>query len=75
MSTLDQLFADVFEDLETVGEDTPFTQYEGWDSLKHVELVSGIERRFDLDLSADEIRQITSRRAARAILAGKGVDV
>jgi acyl carrier protein len=75
MSTLDQLFADVFEDLETVGEDTPFTQYEGWDSLKHVELVSGIERRFDLDLSADEIREITSRRAARAVLAGKGVDV
>lgn len=71
---LDQLLADVFpDDAEVLGDDTAFTECPAWDSLKHVELVVGIESRFAVDLTAAEIARLTCKRAAREILTERGV--
>jgi len=71
---LDQLVADVFpDDADALGEDTAFTDCAAWDSLKHVELVVGIETRFAVDLTAAEIARLTCKRAAREILTERGV--
>lgn len=75
MNTLDQLVGDIFEnEALTISDDTVFGDVPGWDSLKHVELVVGLESRFGLDLNAGEIAQMTSKRAVRELLAGKGHD-
>ena len=75
MSTLEQLLSDIFDDLDAVDDDTLFRQYEGWDSLKHVQLVVSIEHRLHIDLTAEEIRRMTSRRALREVLSARGLDV
>ena len=31
-----------------------------WDSLKHVQLLSAVERKFDIEISADEAFKLTS---------------
>jgi acyl carrier protein len=74
LDALTQLVAEVLEDEgAALGEDAAFAECAMWDSLKHVELVVGIERRFAIDLSPGEIAQLTCKRAARAILAARGV--
>ena len=76
MSRLDQLIVELFdEDFVALGDETPFARCEGWDSLKHVELIVAIESRFGVDLTAEEIRRLTSRVAAREILAARCIDV
>ncbi len=75
MSRLDDLVTEVFdEEADSLGDETPFTDCSSWDSLKHAELVVGIENRFGVDLSADEIRRLTTKRAVRALLAARGVN-
>ena len=70
MPTLDQLVRDLFSgDAVTIDDDTPFAAVDGWDSLKHVELIVAIETRFGVELTAEEIEQLTCTRAAREILA------
>jgi acyl carrier protein len=70
---LDELLADILDDeSEMLADDTPFDVCPSWDSLKHVELIVGIETRFGLDLSAAEITSIKSKRSAREILASRG---
>ncbi len=76
MNALDQLVADVFDDeASAISDDTVFADVPGWDSLKYVELVVGLESRFGVNLSAGEIAQIASKGAVRRLLAGKGHDV
>lgn len=64
-----ELFADEAEQLT---DDTPFRACESWDSLKHVQLVVGIQSRFDVDLSAEEIARLTSKRRIREVLQARG---
>jgi acyl carrier protein len=72
---LDQLVRGLFDaDFVDVTDDTPFTDYEGWDSLKHVQLIVAIESRFGVELTAQEIERLTSRRAAREILTARHVE-
>jgi len=74
MDKLNQLLAELFAEEATVlGEETPFADCAMWDSLKHVELVIGIETRFSVDLSAAEIARLTCKRAAREILTARGL--
>jgi acyl carrier protein len=73
VDTLSQLLSELFdEEADALGEDTPFADCSTWDSLKHVELVVGIETRFAVDLSAEEIARLTCKRATRELLATKG---
>jgi acyl carrier protein len=72
---LDQLLVEVFaESASDLGEDTPFNSVPGWDSLKHVELVVGVESRFSVDLTAAEIAGLTSKRGIRDVLLRRGCD-
>ena len=76
MNTFDQLLDEIFEgDAEAVADDLPFPDAPGWDSLKHAQLIAGIEQRFGVDLSRDEISRMTTKRAARDVLAARGHDV
>jgi acyl carrier protein len=52
---------------------TPLRDIEGWDSLKHVLLVVGIERDFQVKLTADEIRAMVTMADVARILQDKGV--
>jgi acyl carrier protein len=75
-SRLDRLVLELFdEESGALGDDTPFAESPRWDSLKHVELIVSIESRFGVELTADEIGQLTCKRAAREILAARRVDV
>jgi acyl carrier protein len=75
MGRLEQVIAEVFGgDADGTGEDTAFSEYLGWDSLRHVQLVVALQARYGIDLTADEIRGVTSVRAARAMLARRGLD-
>lgn len=74
MTKLDQLLNELFDDAaSTLDDDRLFASMEGWDSLKHVEFIVAIESRYAVDLAADEIARLTSRRAARAVLSGRGL--
>jgi acyl carrier protein len=75
MATLDQFVSELFDAEPPVGDETLFADVAGWDSLKHVELIVGLETRFGIELTADEIERLTSKRAAREILAARRVDV
>jgi acyl carrier protein len=76
MAKLDQLVGELFEgEASAVGDDTLFADVPGWDSLKHVELIVGLESRFGIELTAEEIERLTSKRAAREILMARRVDV
>ena len=72
MNRLDELMVELFPEERDLPPDTPFRQYKTWDSLKHVHLVVGLESRFALDLSADEIAHLVSRRAVADLLRAKG---
>jgi acyl carrier protein len=52
---------------------TPLRDIEDWDSLKHVFLVVGIEKEFQVTLTADEIRAMASMADIARILQDKGV--
>ena len=76
MTQLDQLVTELFDDeAAAVGDDTRFADLPGWDSLKHVELIVGLETRFGIELTAEEIERLTSKGAARDILTARRVDV
>jgi acyl carrier protein len=75
MAKLDQLVSELFDDgASAIGDDTLFAAVEGWDSLKHVELIVGFESRFAIELTAQEIERLTCKRAAREILAARNLD-
>ncbi|MBK1703372.1 acyl carrier protein [Halochromatium glycolicum] len=42
-----------------------------WDSLSHMELILAIETAYDLRLSGDEIADMTSITAIRALISAK----
>jgi acyl carrier protein len=70
---LNQLLSEIFDaEAHALCDDTPFTECSSWDSLKHVELVVGIERRFAIDLSAAEIARLTCKLATREVLTARG---
>ncbi len=72
MTHLDQLISEIFDDAADLTDDTPFASAPEWDSMKHVELVVGIEQRYGIELAADDIAGMVSRRAARDLLASRG---
>ena len=53
---------------------TPLRDTEGWDSLRHVMLVVGLETRFAVKLSAEEIQSMVTLADIERVLTEKGVD-
>ena len=52
---------------------TPFKEIEGWDSLKHVMLVVGLEGTFQVSLSADDIQKMESLVDVCRVLEERGI--
>lgn len=76
MTELERLLITVFEDdLTDLDDGRAFADVQGWDSLKHAELIVGIEERFGVELTREEIERIVSKATLRAVLAEKGHDV
>ena len=53
---------------------TPLRDVEGWDSLRHVMLVLGLEKSFAVKLSAEEIQSMATVADIGRVLKEKGVD-
>ena len=51
---------------------TPLREIEGWDSLKHVLLVVGLENKINAKLSADEIQGMVTIEGVGRILKERG---
>ena len=55
-------------------EYTPLRNIEGWDSLRHVLLVVGLENKLNMKLTAEEIQEIVTLADVARVLRGKGID-
>ncbi len=60
---------------EAVADDLSMHNNETWDSLKHMEVVVGIEENFGITLEAEEIVTITSVTEIKRVLSAKGIDL
>ena len=76
MNSLREMLAEIVMcDVESLPPaSTPLVEIEGWDSLKHVMLVVGLETSFAVKLSADEIKSMVTVADISRVLKGKGVD-
>ena len=77
MRELDELMASILMcDLgDLPPESTPLRDIKGWDSLKHVLLVVGLEKRLNTQLSAEQIKGIVTLADVARVLRQKGIDV
>jgi acyl carrier protein len=55
-------------------ESTPLRDIKGWDSLKHVLLIVGLEKYLNAQLTAEEIQGIITLADVACVLRRKGVD-
>ena len=53
---------------------TALRDIEGWDSLRHVMLVVGLEQNFGVTLSAEEIQAMVTVADIGRVLAERGID-
>ena len=54
---LNEVFRDVFEDEDiTVNDNTTADDIEDWDSLEHINLVSAVEREFNIKFTMAQVR-------------------
>ncbi len=58
---------------EQVSDDLALGGIESWDSLRHMQLITAIERAYGLTLTFDEIILMTSVGAIRQVLAARGI--
>jgi acyl carrier protein len=56
-------------------ESTPLRDIKGWDSLKHVLLVVGLEKHLNAQLTAEEIQGIVTLADVARVLRQKGINV
>jgi len=64
--------ADVLDlDLENVTDDAHFTAELGVDSLKALEVLVALERRYQIKISEDEVRDMTTFSEVRQLVEGK----
>jgi acyl carrier protein len=55
-SALTEIFADVFmRDDITLAPDTTAKDVKGWDSFKQIEIILGVEERFNIKLNTKEL--------------------
>ena len=57
---------------EHFGDDTSPATVDGWDSVRHVELVVALEERFDCMFDPDEVPELTSLTRIEDILRRHG---
>lgn len=56
-----QVMADVFDmSAETISENVSQDNLEGWDSLKHLDLVVALEEEFEITIPVEEVGNLIS---------------
>ncbi len=77
MSELRELMSDILmcEPEALPADSTQLRDIEGWDSLKHVLLVVGLENKLNSKLTAEEIQGIVTVNDVARVLKEKRVDV
>lgn len=58
--------------VDAIGDDLAFESVAGWDSLRHISLVAGLEQGFDVELTFDEILGMRTVGDARSLLRARG---
>ncbi len=72
---IESLMADLFNiSKEGVTDSLTMANTDGWDSLKHMELIATIEQSFDIELTFEEILAMQTLNDIKKILKEKGVD-
>ena len=70
MQTIQKLIADVLNiPQDRISDDLHMKDCAEWDSLKHMELILAIEQAYAIELSGDDIAEMTSVAAIKTILA------
>ncbi|MDA1045118.1 MAG: acyl carrier protein [Verrucomicrobia bacterium] len=71
---LKELLASVLSvEAGAIGPTCTMDTVENWDSLKHMELISGIESEFSFELTFDEIVEMRSYDMIRKVLVARGL--
>ena len=74
-SKLKKMIEAVFdEDFGEVEGARSFSEIESWDSLNYIRLVVAIQAEFGIELTPEEIQQISSLVAIHEILKARGLD-
>jgi acyl carrier protein len=72
---LKNLMAETFNlTKDSIDESTEMSQVNGWDSLRHMELVTLLEETFKITLEVEEILEMKSFSKILEILKGKGIN-
>lgn len=72
MDKLNQLITDLFRiDQTECIADLTMDDLDTWDSLSHMELITGIEKLFGIELTSDEIVTMKSVHAVRSVVEHK----
>jgi acyl carrier protein len=76
MGELEELMASILmcDPGDLPPESTPLREIKGWDSLKHVLLVVGLEKHLNAQLSAEQIKGIVTLADVACVLRQKGVN-
>ena len=71
---IETLMADLFDiKTEDVTDSLTMASTDGWDSLKHMELIVSIEHTFGIELTFDEIVAMQTLKDIKKILKEKAV--
>lgn len=74
VNTLDSVLANVFDGRwQEAASAVAFSDVEGWDSLRYVQLVLAVQEEFGIELSADEIQRLPSYEGLRSVLVERGI--
>lgn len=73
MTQLKTLMAEVLTISENeIVDDLRMSDTDIWDSLRHMELVIAIEETFEIELTGDDIVEMTSVASIRSVLSANG---
>jgi acyl carrier protein len=69
MEKLNQIFIRILKvQDEDLGKDLSMSEVRHWDSLSHMNLIVAIEEEFNIELSGDEIAEMTTFGSIRDVL-------
>ena len=70
LSELNELIASVLDvEAETLNDDSGRLTLEVWDSMAHLNIIAAVEETYEVMFSTAEMRELTTIRALRAMLA------
>mgnify|MGYP000551332908 CR=1 FL=1 len=73
IATYTAAFVDAFRVDETQVADLAYQSIEQWDSLGHMQLMSDLEERFEIEMDIDDITDFSSFSKGKEILGKYGV--